>query len=143
MSNKIFKNQKWLDELTIPCPSIDYKEKERVAYRWVFPPIEHASNFKPQFFKNKQRFNTKPPDVKCKSMGLSLYDTEENAKKRFDELKELMSVKAYQRLGKNIAKGTLAAADGVSGIINDKGHFTFFSYEKVDLVSKFAIISNL
>ena len=143
MNNKIFKYQKWLDELETPCPSIDSEERESVAFRWVFTPVKQENNFKPQFFKNKQRFNTKPPDVKCKSMGLSLYDTEENAKKRFEELKELMSEKAYQRLGTNIAKGTLVPSDGVSGTINNKGHFTFFTYEKIDLALKFAIISDL
>ncbi len=81
MVNKIFKHQKWLYELAIPCPSIDFEEKERIAYRWVFPPIENSNNFQSQFFKNKKRFNNKPPDVKCASMGLSLYDTENNAKK--------------------------------------------------------------
>lgn len=104
---------------------IKIEEKTINAFRWVFPPIDHTDNFLPQFFKNKKRFNTKPPDVKCAAMGLSLYNSEKNARHRFEELKELMSEKAYKRLGKSIAQGTLTPTDGVSDSINRKGHFTF------------------
>ena len=54
-----------------------------------------------------------------------------------------MSEKAYQRLGKSIASGTLVKDDGVSDSINTRGHFTLFPYEKVELSSKFKIIAKL
>ena len=130
---KKFRYQEMLDRLTVPCPPLDFGERETVAYRWVFDTMEDERNFLPQYVKNPKRFDVKEESQKCLAIGLSFFDTEENAQKRYKQLKGFFSKKATGKHETNIAGGNLKPDFGVCDIPNKEGHFTFYTYENVDL----------
>ncbi len=138
-----FKYEPFLKKLKVNCPPEDFDGKNLEAFRWVFDSIEHEDNFKPQYFKNPKRFDALPEEEICQSMGLSLFTNEQSARSRFTELIKLMGKKAYQTLGTNLAKGLVLENDGVSGPVNEKGHFTFYAYEGVDFTTSFKIAGKL
>ena len=141
------------DKLTVDCPPKSYKNKDIIAFRWVFEPMEDERNFQSQYEKHMQ--NPKPPkryndmsDVgKCEAMALSMFNTLENARKRFLFLKEEqphpMNENAYRFLGTHIAKGGIKENDGVNEEPDRKGHFNHHPFENFDYTTRFEIIDNL
>lgn len=101
------KYQKIISKLRLQCPSEEFEPKETKAFRWVLDEIENELNFLPQYFKNPARFENKPPNVKCKSLGLSFFSSEEKARIRFKVLTARMSASVKGKIGKNVAEGTI------------------------------------
>lgn len=141
--NKKLQNQTIIDDLGIRCPAENFIEKETKAYRWVFDKIEDERNFMPQYLKKPKRFNTKPPKVICQSLGLSLYFTEADARKKFLFLKRQLTDKAYKYLGTKIAEGQIKPIFGLTNDINEEGHFTHYPYEAIELKDYFKIKETL
>ncbi len=141
MSN--FKYQTFMEQLEGECPPAHFTERETIAFRWVFDEIEDGRNFLPQYFKKPPRFERKGVEIKCQAIGLSFYDTEKDAKKRFEKLKTTMTTTSIKKVGTNIATGQISRADGKMGDIDKNGHFTFHEYEGIDFRDKFEIIGGL
>lgn len=76
-----------MSQLTVPCPPDDFKRRETIAFRWVFEDMGDEMNFLPQFFKDRGRFILKPDTEKCIAMGLSMFDSKQNAQSQFDLLR--------------------------------------------------------
>ena len=133
-----FRLQHEYDLLDSGCPPSDYLPKNvEVAFRWVYDNINNANNFLTQYEKEPSRFNEKSDALKCAALGLSFFDSLENAKNRFNNLKIQMGGKIYDTLGKHIAKGSIQSSDGVSGLCNNIGHFTHHSYYYIKLFREF------
>lgn len=78
-----FKYQNTFDELALSsCPPQSYEAKENNLFRWIYEK-GHADNFLPQYFKNPTRFISKADKEKCSSLGLSFFDSQEQAQARF------------------------------------------------------------
>lgn len=129
------KYQAEIDKL--PCDMQGFGEQNnRDSYRWVFEDITLPKNFLPVFLlDDRERVN-------CKGWALSLFSTQEKAKKRLLRLTKNKPL-LYQKLGNCIAKGSLMKEHGVSDEAADNGHFSLFEYEKVDLHKEFTIIEKL
>jgi hypothetical protein len=100
-----FKHQEHIDKLSTQCPPLDYEPKEMLAFRFVFEPNDERSinNFKPVLIITPQR-NLKPETeaTRCQGYALSLFDTRENAEKRYLKLTKNRK-KLRDSLGTHIA----------------------------------------
>ena len=137
-----FKYQQYFDKLRTPCPPEDFAARETIAFRWVFEDMNDGRNFLPQYIKNPKRFNEKPDHIKCQALGLSFYDSLENAKGQFNRIKKIMGGDAFN-LGVNIAEGIIKPNYGVMDVPNQRGHTALHLFEKVAIESCFEIISPL
>ncbi len=140
---KKFQYQEILDGLKTPCPPADFEARETLAYRWVFDTMDDPMNFVPQYVKKPKRFTLKTDSTKCLALGLSFFTSEENARLRFQKLKETLSENVWHRLETNVAKGTIQADFGVCDQPNRDGHFSFYPYDQVELKQHFNLESPL
>ena len=140
-----FKYQEYIDKLSIQCPPQNYESKEMPAFRFVFEPNDEraVNNFKPVLVIAPQR-NLKPDTeaTRCQGYALSLFDTRENAEKRYLKLTKKRK-KLRDTLGTHIAAGAIDKTDGVISKIDDSGHLSIHEFATADLAAKFAITSCL
>lgn len=131
--------------ITQPCPCQNSSELNIEAFRWTHSKIDHQENFLPA--KILDEIKQVPPRAnviddyrKCTLCSISLFDSLENAKKKFNSF----NLNTRNKLGyTHIATGLLEITDGVGTPIESNGHFEFFEYSNTDLASKFAIISTI
>ena len=137
-----FRHQNFMDALAVPCPPDEFLARKTLAFRWVFETMEDARNFEPQFFKNPRRFIQKSDAEKCVAIGLSVFDSERNARLHFVALKKRIKGEAL-KMGTNVAFAQLHLDFGKTDLPNRTGHFTFHPFENVDLSQHFSIVSAL
>ena len=124
------------------CPPSTYLQDDITAYRFVYDPMCDKS-FLPQGVKSPSRIDKSRDGMKCSLLALSFFSSEDNAKKRYNELKKKMR-NINKTLGSHIAKGRLNSSDGVRTEICDRsGHFDFFEKKGVNLIPNFQIIFDL
>jgi len=138
-----YQYQEILDTLGVPCPPPSFRERETEAFRWVFGTMEDERNFLPQYVKNPPRFAKKPDHEKCLPLGLSFFDTAENATKRFEEMKSKLSAKLVKEAGSHLSHGRLMPEYGVGDSPGMKGHFTFYPHQETHLAPIFSITNSL
>ena len=133
-----------LSDLNCDCPPTEnYSSEDKVAYRWVHSDIEHPYNFIPVFKINPNRVdNYEKCEEKCKGFGLSLFNDLKKAEKRLSGFLKRKPLLA-KTLGSAIAEGTIEKTEGVAGLTDETGHFTFHEEEKCDLKPKFTIVKHL
>jgi hypothetical protein len=141
------------ERLTVDCPPKSYKPQKIFAFRWVFEQIEDERNFQSQYEKHMKspkppkRYNDMGDLDKCEAMSLSMFNTLENAKKRFlflkDEQPHPMNENAFRFLGTHIAKGEIIETDGVNQEPDRKGHFNHHPFENFNYKTRFQIIEAL
>lgn len=110
------------------CPPPDYKETETTAFRWVHKDSGHPNNFLPmKFIKPDMVLRT--PEVWCKSLGLSFFDTVIGAIEAWERRTE-RTPKFKEQVGDHIAEICIRKEDGVASQPEEKnfGHFTFHEY---------------
>lgn len=128
------------------CPPKDYVAKDiNPVYRWVFDPVAQRRNFISQYHKNPKRSTWKDPNKKCEGLALSLFDSLEGCKARFEELKSgFTGENVYFILGTHIAKGSISEKDGVNQSEPDKfGHFNHHPIDSNRYEAVFKIILSL
>jgi hypothetical protein len=130
-------------KLTIQCPPNNYKPQEIVVYRWVFDSLTDPENFKPVFYKNPTRARKFPEDAQCKSLALSLFTGEEQARDRFHALKDTNGAKIYKTLGTMIAELNINEQDGVNSEPDRAGHLSHHPVINHNYENRFVIISKL
>jgi hypothetical protein len=139
----IFKYQTELGQLSVKCPPETCKPVNIAAFRWVFERLKDERNFQPLYFRNPQRVNDFGDAEKCQALGLSMFDSAENAVRQFDFLKTRLGETAYQVLGTKLASGKLTPSDGAASEPDKKGHFTFHPSETCTFEDGFQIIAAL
>ncbi|EDN67089.1 integral membrane protein [Beggiatoa sp. PS] len=126
------------------CPPSDSEYQEITAFRFCFEDWNHKNNFLPVLLINPQRINTarfKKDSDKCAGYALSFFNTLENAKKRYFELKYKRGLKNIDKiLGTHIAQGLIKENDGILSKNDKKGHFNLHEFENVDLKNQFSLI---
>ncbi len=125
------------------CPPSQSHPQNVETFRFVFQNINNPQNFLPVYIKKPSRQNEKDsPEKSCDGYGLSLFDTLENARKRYDYL-----IKRYKKfhldVGTHIAQGQISQSDGVVSEANEHGHMTLHEYEDTNLSIKFQIITQV
>ncbi len=134
-----YKYQQLIDTVN-GCPSDDYTNRARLALRFVksSPPTEE--DFVPIYFQNPKRCLG---DIAlCAGLGLSFFDSEENARARYTNLAKTCR-NIQKTLGGYLATGNLLSTDGTSDDCNTHGHFTFHPMATVVLPPKFSVITAL
>lgn len=128
---------KYQDQINLFGSDLDeFKEQDRLSYRWVFEDIKDQRNFIPRYFDE-----TVDRTI-AEGWALSFFDTSEQAKTRLLKLvkdKEFL----FKKLGTHIAKGELKTHDGISNNSNKFGHFDLFEYENVILDERFDIMEQV
>ena len=148
-----FHYQNDYDKLSVDCPPKSYTPKRMKAFRWVFEDIKDGRNFQSQYEKHTKqpkppkRYNDMSDAHKCDNMALSMFNSLENARKRFFFLKneqpQPMNNNAYRFLGTHIAEGEIDEEDGVNQEPDRKGHFNHHPVENFDYSIKFNNIESL
>ena len=80
---------------------------------------------------------------KCKSLALSFFASEEEAKGRFYALKDTNGVKVYKTLGTSVAETNINEKDGVNSEPDRTGHFSHHFVSEHQYDTRFIIISKL
>ena len=78
----------------------------------------------------------------CSDCGLSLFETEEQARARFANLVKVRP-NITKKIGDHLARVALAKAHGVQTNSNEEGHFDLHEYDGVDLARVTALIGPL
>ena len=141
----MFKYQEEIDRLSIQCPPSTWQSKKMLAFRFVFqiPHENTRNNFLPVLIiKPKRKLNPDTDANRCKGYALSLFDTERNAKRRYNNLVKKRP-RLREQLGDSLAKGFLEEQDGVVSDVDRNGHFNLHEFKNVDLSRKFMIVSDL
>ncbi len=144
----IFRYETYLQEVRkihgIECPVEDAERRNIEAFRWVNEPITEENFFPTRVLdelkKKKIRIFPKGHRLNCIYHSLSLFISEEDAKKKFNSF----SKTSRKSIGyTHLAQGEITENDGECTDIDDMGHFSFFEYEDISLKDKFKIISTL
>ena len=130
-------------KLTVQCPPSHYKPHNKTVYRWVFDEINDEKNFQPVYFRDPKRSLKFSDKDKCKSLALSLFTSEEQAKNRFYELKDTNGIKIYKTLGTRVAEANINEEDGVNSEPDRTGHFSHHLVSGHQYEARFIIISKL
>jgi hypothetical protein len=136
-----YKYAHFINELTA-CPPPHYENREFTAYRFVFADINHTNNFLPVLaIKPSRAISTEftQDDTKCLGYALSLFDTFENAGRRYRQISRY-NRNFSKMVGTHIAKGEIATTDGLASSPDDTGHISLHEYQHTDLKMKFRII---
>jgi hypothetical protein len=125
------------------CPCSNCFPATGEAFRWVLNPIEHPWNFLPnKLYSEHQsrpiRINSEVDLHKCSDCALSMFTSEDKARKKFQGIPSPMR----ETLGyTHLAHGDIENAGLRSKA--KAGHFNLFEYEGIELRSKFVIVDEL
>lgn len=126
------------------CPVNIAKEEDTEAFRFCNKDIKDPDNFLPQAIKAIN--NNRPPirrlteDDFCDDYALSLFITEEFARKKFNSFTN----RTKDLLGyTHLAKGNIVKTDGRNTPINIHGHFNLHEYMGVNLINRFIMVGKL
>ena len=140
---------KYLDDIKdiTDCPPTSCTNKNMTAFRFVFEPNTDTENSWKNFLPLKKIFPQRTDlnrndNVKCSAYGLSFFDSENNAKIRYNQLIE-NHPNIYKNLGTHLAKVSTEQNDGVVKEIDNNGHFDLHEYENTNWSHKFEIIAVL
>lgn len=138
--SKTWKYNEWVKALKVPCPPENHEGRETIGYRWVFEPMELEANQLPQYFKSERYRSLSNQNLICKALGLSFFDTLENALVGFKTLEERIGEQAFEFGGTHIAKVRLTMEAGVCDHPSESGHFTFHPFDAFNLTGVSEII---
>lgn len=143
-----FKYEEYLQEVReiheIACPVEDAENRHIEAFRWVNDPMSEENFFPTRVLdelkRKKIRIFPRGHRLNCIYHSLSLFISEEDAKKKFNSFsKNIRKSIGYTHL----AQSKIIENDGECTDTDDMGHFSFFEYKDVNLKDKFKIISTL
>jgi len=124
------------------CPPDHYENRILIVYRFVFEDISDERNFSPVLILKPKRIHARMfrrDEAKCQGYGLSLFNTLENAQRKYLKLIKNRP-KLAKKLGTHIAQGLIEESDGVVSPINREGHLTLHESEQADLKRKFRLV---
>lgn len=113
------------------CPNTN-EDGEIKLYRFVSSIPLSNNTFEPHAKIHKPKFNNI-----CIAWGLSTYNTLDNA---VQALKNLPKKRRNSFCG--IAVAIIDNSDGVKYLSRSNGHYTYFPKDKLDLLTKFALVKD-
>jgi hypothetical protein len=120
------------------CPPNNYKKTDRTGYRFVFSNAAEANrNFVPVHITNPARaVSCVSSTGKCMGFGLSFYNTDVNAERKFNLLRSHIR-QIHKSIGDSLAAVMITKQDGVcSPVDSTEGHFTLHEFEGAQLQSQ-------
>lgn len=124
------------------CPAAVTELNKASSFRWVFSDINDSRNFLPPGIQKPKRFNDSSDLNKCKSYGLSFFNSLEKCTSYF-LLRLAESPQLHKTVGDRIANGILDTGDGRGSKPDDFGHFSFYEFVNINLSEKFSIVETL
>ena len=114
---------------------------ERPAYRFSHADINDPRNYLPLYLcdPKRKKYDEKKGISGCDGWSLSCYETQSAATEVLERHLKDKPLLA-QKLGTHIMAGTWSAADGISGALDDHGHYDHFENDGVDLSGRFSIV---
>ncbi len=131
-------------KLSSECPFATCTTSTGEGFRWIFLPIENNDNFLPSILLNQKRNiplrrNSGDDNSKCSSCAISMFDSEVHAVEKFNNFpKHIREMLGYTHVAQGVIDGL-----GLKSRTNKSGHFDFFEFEDVDLLSVFIIVNDL
>jgi len=144
--SKTLKYQSLIEKMKLSesCPYKECVEQNILGFRFTYSDINHEDNFLPVILFDEK--NNRPPrvnsseDFKCSCCALSMFNTIEAAKSKFDGfLERTKKLFAYT----HIAAGAIKKETGKVSEVNYYGHFDLFEYEDAVLSNSFQIVGKL
>lgn len=115
-----------------------FEPKDKDSCRFVFD-YDHPNNHLPAYITKPSRaISDFRKDSSTIGYALSCFDTEENAVKKFEDLKKVCR-NIEQTIGNCLCRGIIEQNDGKITHIGSNGHFSLFEFCSCDLSSKFEI----
>lgn len=147
----IDKKLKYIELLSkiIDCPTNDYYEISKNAFRWVHESICENDFLPVNIISDPPQRILDYNDKMCIGYGLSLFDTLENASLKYQKLyknkREHIRELFKMDIGTSIAMLELNENDGIANepIEQNFGHFTFHEYGNADLPVKIKDFFNI
>ncbi len=115
------------------CPPPAREDFPESAIHFVWTPLDNPKNFKTALEKNPRRRLT--GRNRCLSNGLSMFESVEQARAKFDKLRR-SNPNIGKQIGDHVAHLKLDTSDGHATHSNPEGHFTFFRIATLALASK-------
>jgi hypothetical protein len=119
------------------CPPVDGVEMKIEAFRYVNNPMT-LNDFTTYIGLGKLPRQTDSSHIKCKHCGLSMFASIDSILKNYKNYPQKENLKYT-----HIASGIIEKKFGICTIPSNKGHFTLFEYEGIDLNTAFTITSEL
>lgn len=123
------------------CPPATAKAVSVKAFRFVKEP-RTAACFLPQGKKSPRRVLDAKAHEQCSLLGLSMFNSEQAARNRYEILKKSIS-NVKRSLGTHLAMGSLTEVDGVATDPNEAGHFDFFEFSSFSICESFSLVGTL
>lgn len=133
---------KYKDKISkiVNCPFTGSKTINKDSYRFVFDRCGGKS-FIPVIVQQPKRAFRNNHEA-CSSCGLSMYSTESQAKKKYEDLiKRYKNI--YKSIGDKLAHVKISTDMGVCSKESNGGHFDFFEYKNCELDKYSTIIGSL
>jgi len=124
------------------CPPTECTLKEIQAYRFTHEIITDERNFMPVYLKNPKRFNDKSDLDKCSGFAISLYQSEEQAITKYNNLRNIVQ-NISKTIGTHLAQGNIIKDHGVITPIDQEGHFDLHESEECNLHNEFVILKKI
>jgi hypothetical protein len=131
------------------CPPSTCKAEGREGYRWVHSPAT-AEDFIPLALESaasRRPIDESDLENRCRSWGLSFFDTLQIAKARFEKViknyRAAQKASFIQQKGDSVALIRLQPQHGTSSPSNNEGHFTLYQYEGIRLHNEIENIFNI
>ena len=131
------------------CPPAACMAVEREGYRWVHSPVS-PEDFVPLALispVNRRPIDESDLEMQCLSWGLSLFDSLQSAKARFESIIKNVRLSKrpsfIQQKGDKAALLQLKPQHGESSEPNNAGHFTLFEYDGAQLQNEIIDIFNI
>lgn len=148
MTQKKLKHIQYLEKFK-DCPSSDFKEVDRDAYRWTQNPITSTDFIPVNIIGVPPARILDDTDKMCMAYGLSMFDSLKNSINKYQ--KEYIKRRQHQReqfiqdKGNFIALLKLSKNDGLADEPNEGnfGHFTFYEYYQTELEKKVLNLYNI
>lgn len=133
-----FKHCDIIDQVS-GCPaSVGAMPRARPAFHIIYLPLDDMKkNFVPAKKKNPRR-KLRPED-ECRACGLSVYDTEAQARAAHHYLQH-GHPNAPITVGTHLAVAELTPGHGETGPSDEYGHFTFFEYVGTNAPNDFYLV---
>lgn len=148
MTDKKLKYLKYLEKFK-DCPSSDFIEVDRDAYRWANSPVT-PNDFVPiNIISEPPARMLDDSDKMCMAYGLSMFNSLINShrkyQKEYNKRRQHQRVQFIQDKGSHITLIKLTKNDGIANEPNEDnfGHFTFHEYSHTSLDFKVSTLYNI
>jgi hypothetical protein len=125
------------------CPNNASAPFSESAYRGVRAPVAVADDFLPHGIVDPDRFTNDPQHIRCTSLAISLFESIDQMRKRFNLVAKTSPNFKKKLVGMHCARLKLTSKDGRRTHAQPNGHFSFYQFETFDGVAAVVEVTSL